>query len=93
MIKTVVIPQNNDIHLSVPNSYIGKEIEVLLYSLEEVNDSKKNKPGNAGRFRGLLTKEGRGKIRPILKTSPKRMGPRYLIDSNVPLPPSFTTLL
>ena len=35
MIKTVVIPQNNLLHLAIPNNYIGKEIEILLYSKDE----------------------------------------------------------
>ena len=26
MIRTIVTPQNNNIHLSIPNNYIGKEI-------------------------------------------------------------------
>ena len=36
MIKTVVIPQNNQLQLTIPNSYISKEIEVFLYAKEEL---------------------------------------------------------
>jgi putative transposon-encoded protein len=32
MIKKVVIPKNNTIKLSIPDNYIGKEIDVLVYA-------------------------------------------------------------
>lgn len=67
MIKTVVTPKNNDLHLHVPNSYIGKEIEVLLYAKEELAEEKTTKTNNAGRFKGLLTNEEADKYHAYLK--------------------------
>jgi hypothetical protein len=67
MIKTVVTPQNNDLHITVPNSYIGKEIEVLLYSKEELTEEKKTNGKNASRFKGLLTIEEADKYQAYLK--------------------------
>ena len=32
MIKTIVTPKNNNLYLPIPDSYIGKEIEVLVYA-------------------------------------------------------------
>jgi hypothetical protein len=43
MIKTIIIPKNNHIDLIVPDNYIGKEIEILLYSKEEVASEKSTK--------------------------------------------------
>ncbi|OAQ40432.1 hypothetical protein A5893_05650 [Pedobacter psychrophilus] len=43
MIKTIIIPKDNHIDLIVPDNYIGKEIEILLYSKEEVTSEKSNK--------------------------------------------------
>lgn len=40
MIKTVIIPKNNKLQVSIPDSYIGKEIEVLLYSKDELEQKK-----------------------------------------------------
>ncbi len=57
MIKTIVVPQNNYLQVAIPNSYIGKEIEVLLYSKEELMGEQTNKLGNASRFKGLLTEQ------------------------------------
>lgn len=56
MIKTIVIPQNNTLHLSIPNNYIGKELEILVYAKDELLEGKTT-VGNASRFKGLLTSE------------------------------------
>ena len=67
MIKRVVTPKDNDIHLSVPNSYIGREVEVLLYTKDELNEEKVTKTNNAARFKGLLDKEDAEKYHQYLK--------------------------
>lgn len=38
MIKTIVTPQQNNINLAIPNNYIGREIEVLVYATDEVEE-------------------------------------------------------
>ena len=40
MIKTIVVPQNNNYNLTIPNNYIGKKIEILFYALDEVVEEK-----------------------------------------------------
>jgi hypothetical protein len=40
MNKTIAIPQNNSYNLAIPNKYIGKKIEILFYSLDEVMEEK-----------------------------------------------------
>lgn len=40
MIKTIAIPQNNSYNLAIPNKYIGKKIEIIFYSLDEVMEEK-----------------------------------------------------
>jgi len=44
MIKTIVTPKNNKLQLSIPNNYIGKEIEVLLYAKDELVEEERAKP-------------------------------------------------
>jgi hypothetical protein len=41
MIKTIITPQNNSYSLQIPDNYIGKKVEVLLYTLDEVDEEKK----------------------------------------------------
>ena len=40
MIKTIATPQNNSHNLAIPSKYIGKKIEILFYSLDEVMEEK-----------------------------------------------------
>lgn len=57
MIKTTVTPKNNQINLSIPNNYIGKEIEVLIYAKDEVDvDNEKPKLSMAD-FCGVLSED------------------------------------
>jgi len=55
MIKTIVIPQSNSLYLAIPNSYIGKEIEILLYSKEELMLEKPNLKKTMADFSGVLS--------------------------------------
>lgn len=64
---TSVIPKDNNLYLSIPNSYIGKEIEVLLYAKDELLPQKVVKGASAARFNGLLTKEEADKYHSYLK--------------------------
>ena len=57
MIKATVTPKNTDLHISIPPGYVGKKIEVILYSLEEADAlttplEKKAKPSD---FAGTLS--------------------------------------
>jgi len=67
MIKTILTPLNNPLHLSIPNSYIGKEIEVLLYAKDELTEEKAARRNNAARYKGLLTSEEADKYDMYLK--------------------------
>ena len=36
MIRTNIIPQHTDFLISIPQSYIGKKVEILVYAEEEI---------------------------------------------------------
>jgi hypothetical protein len=61
MIRTVVVPQNNQLFVAIPNSYIGKEVEVFLYAKEELTgepvEVKPLEKVSMAHFRGMLTAE------------------------------------
>jgi hypothetical protein len=61
MIRTVVVPQNNQLFVAIPNSYIGKEVEVFLYAKEELTEEpvevKPLEKVSMARFRGMLSAE------------------------------------
>ena len=62
MVRTIVTPLQQNISIIVSEGYVSKKIEVLLYSLEEVEGEEKaatsilpkKKPSD---FAGILTKE------------------------------------
>jgi hypothetical protein len=41
MIRTVVTPENQDINLHLPESYVGKKIEVIAFEIDEANQEPK----------------------------------------------------
>ena len=41
MIRTSIIPADTDVKISVPKSYVGRRLEVLLYALDEVTQEEK----------------------------------------------------
>ena len=61
MIRTSMIPQHTDILLSIPSKYIGKKIEVLLYSVEEIIEESPQKVTMSD-FWGKLSDESAKKL-------------------------------
>lgn len=58
MIRTIITPQQQNISIAVPENYIGKQIEVLLYSVDELTEVEKTAmPNNAARYKGIFSKE------------------------------------
>jgi len=57
MIRTILTPKNTDLHLSIPEDYVGEQIEVLLYTTEEVEASNKNVVNNSLRGKLQLSSE------------------------------------
>jgi transcription antitermination factor NusA-like protein len=55
MIRTVVTPENQNLSIHIPADYIGREVEVLLYAVDELKQpekmSERKKPSD---FKGLL---------------------------------------
>jgi hypothetical protein len=55
MIKTTVTPQNNTLYLLIPDNYIGREIEVLLYAKDELEEEKIKPKKTMANFTGVLS--------------------------------------
>lgn len=65
MIRTLVIPHNQIIKLKVPKKYIGKKIEVLLYSIDELNEDEPKETDivRSSKYRGMLSSEDANELR------------------------------
>jgi hypothetical protein len=54
MVRTIVIPEQNNIFLSIPDAYIGKTIEITFLALDEFNLPSQKTLGD---FVGLLSSD------------------------------------
>ncbi len=54
MIRTIITPEKQDISLHIPESYIGKQVEVLLYATDELKEPRDTNKKKASEFRGAL---------------------------------------
>ena len=67
MSSAIIIPRKSRISLSVPSSYIGKQVEVKLFLIEEPENAK---PATrlSDKFRGVFSKEDAQSFNEHIKT-------------------------
>ncbi|WP_316825737.1 hypothetical protein [Pedobacter miscanthi] len=53
MVRTIITPDKENISIDVPKAYIGKQIEVLVYAVDELKEMEKPKKKHSD-FRGSL---------------------------------------
>ena len=53
MIRTKIIPENTNLQLSIPKDYVGKQVEILVFTTDEIKDSK-SETHNVSSLRGKL---------------------------------------
>jgi len=54
MVRTTITPENQDISIHIPEDYIGRQIEVLLYAVDELNAEKPIKKKKPSDFAGKM---------------------------------------
>ena len=71
MIRTTITPHTQTIKLEVPKKYIGKKIEVLLYSVDELNEDESLKTDIqlSTKYRGKLSSEYANELRKHVEQS------------------------
>ena len=57
MVHTTLIPSQAVVELDLPNHYVGKKVEFIIYISDEVESLKPEKPKNAAQFKGVLNPE------------------------------------
>ena len=62
MVRTNVTPQQAEIRILVPPEYIGKQLEVLFYAVDEVTEAPA-KPATMAQFWGFLGDEAAQDLR------------------------------
>jgi len=56
MIREVIRPQQNSFTINIPNSYIGREVEFIMFPLDEQEEIKEPKQQNILSLGGSLNK-------------------------------------
>ncbi len=69
MIKTHVTPTDGNISIKVPDDYIGKHVEVLVYKVDELIDIKPTKPLTMSAYKGLLSKKEATELQDLVSKS------------------------
>jgi hypothetical protein len=62
MIKTIVVPQQANLNISIPKNYIGKKIEVLLYAVDEIEVNNPKANVTMADFWGIISDETAQKL-------------------------------
>ena len=57
MVHTALIPSQAIVELALPNHYVGKKVEFLIYVSDEIESFKPVKQTNASQFKGVLNPE------------------------------------
>jgi len=72
MVRTVIEPQNNTVSLLIPNDYVGKKLEVIIYADDEiwkVSTGVNTPRSKISSFRGILTNDEAEKYHQYLQKS------------------------
>ena len=57
MIRSLITPQTNDLHIALPDDYIGKKVEVLVFTYEDTNISSNSTTDVMAQFWGVVSGE------------------------------------
>jgi len=57
MVHTTLIPSQTVVELALPNHYVGKKVEFLIYVADETESLNPMRPTNASQFKGILNFE------------------------------------
>lgn len=52
MIRTIITPHQQDISITIPHEFIGRQVEVLIYASDEIHEENPGK--SAAKLRGKL---------------------------------------
>jgi hypothetical protein len=58
MVRSLLTPQTTDLHICIPPDYIGKKVEVLVFTYDEaIEKTAKSKTGIMEKFWGIISDE------------------------------------
>ncbi len=69
MIHTSITPVSTKVSVSIPKEYIGKKVEILLYSEEEAKEEHPDKKSTMSAFWGILNSKDAKELRKHVEKS------------------------
>ncbi len=61
MVRTIITPQNTELHLTIPQKYVGKRVEITFHDLDETEkqDTTTNETENywVKKYKGAMSKQ------------------------------------
>lgn len=69
MIRTTIKPTNRDVHISIPDSYVGKNLEVLLFSTDEPINIVPAEVNTMSQYKGMLSSEEANELQEYVRKS------------------------
>jgi hypothetical protein len=69
MIRTTIKPENTDVHISIPDDYVGKNLEVLLYAVDEPLDVTPHDTNTMAHYKGILSSAEAAQLQEYVKKS------------------------
>jgi len=57
MIRTIATPVNTDVHISIPDEYIGRKLEIIIFATDEAERMKPERHSTLADLKGLFTKD------------------------------------
>lgn len=71
MIKARVTPHSNTVNLTIPNDYVGKDIEILIYKTDEANSANlsqgRKSDSTMAQFWGVLSDDSANDLQKTVK--------------------------
>jgi hypothetical protein len=74
MIRTTIKPTNTDVHISIPDNYVGRNLEVLLYATDEPQNIVSEEVNTMSKYRGILSSDEADELQEYVKKSREEWG-------------------
>jgi hypothetical protein len=55
MIRSLITPQTTELHIAIPDDYIGKKVEVLVFTYDEPTEIPQPNATVMGQFWGVIS--------------------------------------
>ncbi len=69
MIRTTIKPTNTDVHISIPDDYVGKNLEVLLYATDEPLDIVSQEVNTMAKYKGIFSSKEADELQEYVRKS------------------------